>query len=234
MEELSSLQKPELLTTRTAFFLREAILECKLRPGQKIVERQLAEHWNISRATLREVLRQLSSEGLVTLLPRRGATVSEVSLQEAEELFSIRLMIESFCARVVAKGQAVATIAEMKRLIKVMKSSLAEGDLVEFSMAGRSFHDVLVDASGNNAMAELYERTKAKFRRYQSLMATLPELPRRSVSEHQEILDAIVARDADGAAAKVEAHLQHLIHQLVASRSSILSEVVDSRPSATL
>jgi DNA-binding GntR family transcriptional regulator len=234
MEELSSLQKPELLTTRTAAFLREAILECRLRPGQKIVERHLASHWNISRATLREVLRQLSSEGLITLLPRRGATVSDVSLQEAEELFAVRLMIESFCARIVAKGRAAATIAKMARLIESMKNSLVEEDIAQFSRAGRSFHDVLVDASGNSVMAELYERTKVKFRRYQALMAALPELPRRSVKEHQEILDAIIAGDAGGAATRVEAHLQHLIHQFIASRSSILPSVVDSRPPATL
>jgi DNA-binding GntR family transcriptional regulator len=234
VKELPILQKPELLTARATAFLREAIVECKLRPAQKIVERQLAKHLNISRATLREVLRQLSSEGLVTVVPRRGAMVSDVSLQEAEELFAVRLMIESFCVRIVAKGQPVAAIAKMTRLIETMKNSLLREDLAAFAKAGRAFHDVMVDASGNSAMAELYERTKVKFRRYQALMAALPELPRRSVTEHQEILDAIVAGDPDWAAARLEAHLQHLVHQLTAGRASFLSEVVDSRPSTTL
>jgi DNA-binding GntR family transcriptional regulator len=234
VKELPFLQKPELLTARATVFLREAIVERRLRPGQKIVERQLAEHLNISRSTLREVLRQLSSEGLVTVLPRRSTTVSEVSLQEAEELFAVRLMIESFCVRIVAKGRPIATIAKMRRLVEAMRSSLLQENLAAFAKAGKSFHEVMVDASGNNSVAELYERTKAKFRRYQALMVALPELPRRSVNEHQAILDAIVAGDPDRSAASLEAHLQHLIRQLTASQASFLPEVVDSRPSATL
>lgn len=217
---LADLQRPELLQERVADRVREAILEGSLQPGERLVEFRLSKQWNISRAPLREAIRQLAAEGLLTLSPHRGATVAEVSLEELHELFSVRSMLEAFGAGLAAKSASPDHLAAMRHQIAEMRASLARRDLSAFYVAGLEFHSILMGASGNSVFRRIYDQNKRQFRRYQALMPRLPDLPQNSIDEHQQILDAVEKGDADAASEAARHHIAHLIDRFPQAASS--------------
>lgn len=211
---LKNLEKPELLPARIADLIRDAILKGQLAPGARLIEQHLAKQWNISRAPLREAIRQLATEGLVTLSPHRGASVSEVSEVALTELFDVREMIESFGAELAARNATPQHVASMRALITDMERCKRDNDLSGFYVAGLEFHNVLVAATGNAMLVQLYDQIKRQFRRYQATLPRVPDLPNNSIEEHRSILDAIERRDAPQAFSQARHHIRHLTEQV--------------------
>jgi DNA-binding GntR family transcriptional regulator len=224
MHSLEKLQKPDVLAVPIATLLREAIFDRRLHPGDRIVERQLAEQWNVSRAPLREAIKQLSTEGLLVISPHRGASVREVSKKELTELFLVREMIEVAAVRIAAEWATDSDLARLQTLVDGMKIAAERRDLPTFSTLGLAFHDELVRLSKNDTLVEIYDGVKLRFRRYQFLLVALPDVPRSSAAEHEEILAALHAKDGDRASACVAGHLAHLI-------TAFADRLVDHRPS---
>ena len=97
--------------------LREAILDFRLRPGQRLVERELIEQTGVSRATIREALRQLTAEGLVTIIPQRGAVVVELTQKEARDLYELRATLEALVARLFAERATDEQVAQLRQVV---------------------------------------------------------------------------------------------------------------------
>ena len=230
MRSLGQLQKPDLLAVPIATLLREAIFVREIRPGERIVERQLASQWNVSRAPLREAIKQLTTEGLLVVSPHRGASVREVSKKELTELFAVREMIEVAAVRIAARLGADTDLTRMQELVDAMRAAASRGDLPTFSGSGLAFHDELVRLSKNETMIQIYDGVKLRFRRYQFLLAALPDVPQSSTVAHQEILSAIRMRDADAASACVTRHLAHLVARFSEGEGHFAERMVDHRP----
>lgn len=213
-QPLKNLEKQELLPERIADLIRDAILKGQLAPGARLIEQQLARQWTISRAPLREAIRQLATEGLVTLSPHRGARVSEVSEAALTELFAVREMIESFGAELAARNATPRQVAAMRTLISDMERCRRGNDLTGFYVAGLEFHNVLVAATGNAMLVQLYDQIKRQFRRYQATLPRVPDLTKNSIEEHRSILDAIERGDAQAAAGRARHHIRHLTEQV--------------------
>jgi len=205
-----SLERQQLLPTRIADLLRAAILDGRLQPGERLIEQKLALQWDISRAPLREAIREISSEGLVTLSPHRGATVAAVSPGELQELFAVRAMMESFAARLASHRASADHISRLHGLINQMEVAFCGRDLPAFYVAGLDFHNVLVEAAGNDVLSRMYDQMKRQFRRYQAMMPRLPQLQQNSIDEHRRILQAVELADGAKAAKLSEQHILHL------------------------
>jgi len=229
MHGLNSLQRPELLAVPIATLLRNAILSGEFRPGDRLVERQLAAQWNVSRAPLREAIELLTTEGFLLRSPHRGASVRELSERELNELFAIREMIEVNAARTAIRLASDEDLMPMRMLVEAMKANVEAHDLRGFRTNGLAFHDELLRLSGNATLIEIYDRVKLKFRRYQMLLVNLPDLPNASAREHEAILEALSRRDADLAARCVADHLAHLVRRFVGSTRDFSPP--DGRPS---
>lgn len=229
MPRLHDLHKPDLLAVPIATLLRDAIFDWELRPGDRIVERQLASQWNVSRAPLREAIEQLTAEGLLVRSPHRGASVREVSEKELTELFAVREMIEVTAAQAAIRLASDADISELAVTVEATKQSSGEQDLREYSRQGLAFHDQLVRLSKNATLIEIYDGVKLRFRRYQFLFAALPNLPRSSAAEHEIIFCAIQRRDGDLAARSIRDHLAHLISRF--SECERFPTTLNGRPS---
>jgi len=219
MQSLTTLQKPDLLAVPVAALLRDAILRWQFPPGERIVERQLASQWNISRAPLREAIRQLVAEGLLVVSPRRGAAVRDVSEKELSELFAVREMIEVNAVRAVAESATDADLARMQGFVDGMHAAAARHDVASSTEQGLAFHDELVRLARNETLIQIYDGIKLRFRCYQFLLATLPNLPQSSAVEHEKILAALRARDGNRASACVTQHLAHLISRFAAGKA---------------
>lgn len=180
--------------------LRSAILTCALQPGQDLREQDLAAQYQVSRSPVRDALLRLESERLVTVLPRQGYRVTPVSFTDARDIFGFRLLIEPACAA------AAAEAADTSRLNAFRGHIGGEADFVSYN---RSFHAAIADLSGNARMAavsrDLVEQSDRLVR--VSLRAIGDMARNRLVVEHEAIIGAIQAGDAQAAAEIARQHV---------------------------
>ncbi|MCP3417944.1 GntR family transcriptional regulator [Bradyrhizobium brasilense] len=184
-----------------------------------MIEQTIAAECGVSRVPLREAIRILASEGLVTISPHRGASVSVLSGSELNDLFGARAAIEAAAARSAAKRQNAFAIETLGRILKQMRQAVALNELATYYALAGEFHRALVEAGGNAVMLKLYDQIRGQLRRYQAAMSALPELPKRSNLEHARILQAIEKGDAEAAYRAAEGHIDALVRQFQQSDS---------------
>lgn len=190
--------------------LREAILRFELQPGQRLVERELIESTGVSRTTIREVLRELAAEGLVTVVPQKGAVVHSPSPEEAADLYAVRAALEGLAVRRFierASQEAVeklrATVAELERVAS------AGSGMRELLAAKDHFYDVLLEGADSPTVREILGGVQARVRLLRATSMAQPGRPRHMLEEIRELLDAIAARDADEAVRLSSLHLDN-------------------------
>jgi DNA-binding GntR family transcriptional regulator len=193
--------------------LRDGITSGSLLPGMRLREAALARHFSISTTPVREALRRLDREGLVRLSPNRGAVVAEFNLREILDLFEIREVLECRAVRRAA-AQHARDLSHPESLLAAEARQVALHDRVEWNRLEVAFHRAINDLSGNFELAELAERVH---RSVQGLCVRClreplygPERLRLMQSQHQAIVDAVQAGDADGAEACTREHIQHV------------------------
>lgn len=201
---------PASLRRRASDVLRSAIVEGRLRPGDRLKEVELAEQLGISRAPVREALRQLEHEGLVASLPYRTTEVLGVSQEEvAEVLVPIRLTIESFAFRKALPLLTDEDFAALGELVASMRAAAKRGDLDELAEDDVRFHEIVIERSRQPHCLQIWRsiepRVRAYFRRDAPAHAPLGEV----ADEHDELLQALVQRDEPQLIATLERHIQH-------------------------
>ena len=188
--------------------LRQAIVEHRLKPGQRLIERELVEQIGVSRTTIREVLRQLAAEGLVATIPQRGAVVAIPTAEEAAELYEVRAALESLAARRFVEhasdSQVHALRAAFARVEEVMSAG-DDADVLAMIQAKDLFYDVLLKGSGNRSIHSILSGLTARVSVLRATSMSQPGRAPESLEEIRAIVDAIEARDAE-AAARASAH----------------------------
>lgn len=174
--------------------IRDAILSGFLVPGSRIDQNQLASDLNVSLVPVREALKKLEGEGFVQIVPRRGAFITATSLEDMEDLYFTRRLLEGQAAYHAADKLKDEDIAKMENLIRVMDEALSAHDNAQFMSANRDFHFIIYDAVGsqylNNMINSLWEL--AQRYRYRYLLLQNPAAELRA--EHEAILAACRAR----------------------------------------
>ena len=216
--ETTSFARPDLLAERLSDWIRDEIVSGRMAPGERLVEQSLAKRCNVSRVPLREALRIVASEGLLTLTPHRGAVVTLLSENELSELFDLRLALEGFAAAAIARMKPTPDLSGLRDANETMARHVRSMDYESYHKVAASFHADLVAVSGNALLVETYDRIKVRFRRYQSVMSKIPELPPRSVAEHTAIIDAMARGDGSAARDLAEAHIRTLVVRYRESR----------------
>jgi DNA-binding GntR family transcriptional regulator len=189
--------------------LRDAILEFRLKPGQRLTERELIDQTGVSRTTLREVLRELAAEGLVETLPRKGILVTLPSPREAAQLYEIRAGLESFATRLFTLRASRAEVAALRQAFNAFRQQATEGaeDPVAQRLAGRdAFDTILLAGARNDALRSMIESLRGRTRVLRAAALRDKEVPAR-IAEVRAIVRAVEARDADAAATAARRHL---------------------------
>jgi DNA-binding GntR family transcriptional regulator len=199
---------PLALYQEVAERLRERIFSHELPPGTWVDEQALAEQYGISRTPLREALKVLASEGLVTLKPRRGCYVTEISERDLDEVFSVMAMLEGECARASAGRASAAELKQLQAIHAELERAAAEEDIDGFFEANQAFHHALQSIADNRWLLHVIEdlRKVIKLSRHHSLFSE--GRLEQSLAEHRAILDALLARDAERAEALMRAHIR--------------------------
>lgn len=199
---------PRALYQEVAEKLRQRIFSHELEPGAWIDEMKLAEAYGISRTPLREALKVLAAEGLVTMKVRRGAYVTEVSRQDLSDVYHLLSLLESDAAGAVARSATTAQLDELQALHGQLEAATAPGQASRshFFALNERFHLRLLEIAGNRWRMQMVTdlRKVMKLNRYGSLLKVgrIDE----SLAEHRALMAALLARDADAATARMREH----------------------------
>jgi DNA-binding GntR family transcriptional regulator len=187
--------------------LRQAILSNAFPPNAALPEQVLAGQLKVSRVPVREALRQLAAEGLVTLVPRHGAFVSALSPQQFLDAYRVREALEDLAIKLALRYLTSGDLAELERLQAEMRQQAAAGNADGFFAANRAFHALFVERSRNDYLKGIYFPLIDQMRRHVSSSLGLRGGLERSIEEHQAILEAVRAGDAEEAARLLREHI---------------------------
>ncbi|HZO77827.1 MAG TPA: GntR family transcriptional regulator [Solirubrobacteraceae bacterium] len=196
------------LRQQVADHLREEILSARLAPGAELGEVALARSLGISRGPLREALGQLAAEGLVTIVPRRGAVVKRLTRQEFIDAYEVREALESLAIKLAVPRLSAADKADLHRMCEQMERAATPGDWDRFFELNREFHARLVRASGNSKLEEVHSQLVAQMGRLMRQSVELRGGFEQSAAEHRAILAAVDAGDPERAARLLEDHIE--------------------------
>jgi len=195
--------------------IRNDIMQGKLLPGQRVVESVLVERFKVSRSPIRESLRRLESEGMITLEHNKGITVSRLSSQEIEEIYNLRWLLESYAARLSAERATKNDVAYLKDLNSKLKAAARNYDLMSWIQNNVSFHDFLSENSGNGNLTQVLSTIKRRVYRYHYMIIRIPGHFKTYLDQHEGILKACENKDGKGAERHMKAHLQTIKRVLI-------------------
>ena len=199
-------RNPALIRSQVLENLRQAILDRRLAPGQRLIERELVELTGVSRTSVREALRELAAEGLVTAIPNKGTIVTSVSAEEARQLYQVRSALEALAGRLFVEHATPAHRRALSRALdKVDKLATRDQPILA---AKDAFYEVLFEGGGNVALRQVVGSLHARVSVLRSLSLSVPGRLEHSVKELHAIVDAVVANDADAAAAACARHVE--------------------------
>lgn len=188
--------------------LRLAITNGRFQPGQRLVEKDLCELTGVSRASVREALRQLESEGLIQTLPNRGPSVARLSPQDAASIYQIRGALEALAAGLFAINASDVQVEELDAAVQALEQAYRSRDIELIVPAKQHFYEVLLDGSGNSIIASVLNTMNARITMLRRVSLASPERWPSSIREIRSLLKAIKRRDADAASAASLRHVQ--------------------------
>jgi DNA-binding GntR family transcriptional regulator len=198
---------PRALYEEVAELLRQRIFQRELEPGSWIDEMKLAEEYGISRTPLREALKVLAAEGLVTMKVRRGAYVTEVSEKDLSDVYHLLSLLESDAAGIVAERASDAQIAELQALHKQLEAAASHRE--KFFALNERFHMRLLAIAGNRWRDQMVAdlRKVMKLNRHNSLLKS--GRVKESMLEHRAIVEALARRDRKAAVKRMQEHFSN-------------------------
>jgi DNA-binding GntR family transcriptional regulator len=194
--------------------LRQAIVDGTLEADAKVPERALCEQLGVSRTPLREALKVLASEGLITLEPNRGARVSSVTMEELDATFPVIAVLEGLAGKLACAQASDTEIAQIVTLHDEMFKSYEAGDRGAYFRANRAIHSALFTAAGNPVLSQQYATLSSRVERARLLANLSTERWAEAVAEHRQIVEAIVRRDGALLCKILESHLNNKLAAL--------------------
>lgn len=190
--------------------LREAIVNGTLKPGERLMEIQLAEELGVSRTPVREAIRKLELEGFVVMIPRRGTYVADLSIKDINEVFEIRTALDVLAAGLAVERITEEELEQMERmLVEIGELIENQADIEQIVEVDSQFHDVLYRASRNDRLVGIINNLREQFTRFRSISIQYPGRMKKSVEEHKELVEAIASRDTDRAQQIAREHMEN-------------------------
>lgn len=198
--------------------LSAMIFAGELAPDIRVPEKQLCQRFGISRTPLREALKVLAAEGLITLLPNRGARVTRLTPGDADELFPVMAALEALSGELACARATDADLAEVRALHYQMALHHTRGERDDYFRCNQAIHRKIMAMAGNPTLAQVHDGLAGRVRRVRYLANTNRTRWDQAMTEHEHILAALEARDGPGLAASLKAHL---MNKLVAVKAAI-------------
>ena len=224
LDNLISIKRSSLheeLTDR----LRDMIIEGVLEADQKVPERELCEKLGVSRTPMREALKVLAADGLLTLQPNRGARVRAITLEELEEVFPLMGALEALAGELACKNITDTQIQTVRKSHEAMLVCFKNSDMPGYFQHNQHIHEAILDAAGNQTLKETYRSLAVRVRRARYLANMSQKRWQTAVDEHEIILSALENRDGEKLGVILKLHLEN---KFATVRRWILSQKQDS------
>ncbi len=206
--------------------LRDLVVEGELAPGSRVPERALCASFGVSRTPLREALKVLASEGLLELLPNRGAQVARLTRADIDEMFPVMGALEALAGELACQRVSDEEIAEIRALHYQMVLHRTRRDRPEYFRLNQRIHARILEIAGNATLARLYAGLSGRVRRARYLANMSEARWAHAVEEHEAILDALARRDGP--------RLARILKQHLANKCETVKEsLIDSGPETT-
>jgi DNA-binding GntR family transcriptional regulator len=214
----------ESLAQEVAKRIREMIRKGTLKKGDRIVEKSLSQAMGISRTPFREALRLLSSEGLVELVPNKGAYVAQPSMKDIREMFWVMSILEGKCARLCAKRTDEEGLQKLDDLYRKLEKQYREKNHEGYMDVNHSYHSLVQDLAGNKILSEVIDNLRQKILLYRYRQIYQPDRLKASMQEHSELQKAFREKNPAAAERIMKEHLMRQCEVL----ASVYSETLNS------
>jgi len=195
--------------------LRAAIIAGALKPGERLMELQLAEDMGVSRTPVREAIRKLELEGLVSMIARRGAYVSDLSIRDIAETFEVRAALESLAAGLAAERIVPEELEQLERVLVEIGACEQQGTLERMVELDEEFHALLFSATRNSRLSQIISNLREQIARFRRSSLSTPGRIKAVFHEHKSIVEAISDRNSSLAQALAREHIENAEHSLM-------------------
>jgi DNA-binding GntR family transcriptional regulator len=189
--------------------LKEAIIVGELKPGERLMEVQLAEKMGVSRTPVREAIRKLELEGLVTMIPRKGAQVAGLSPKDIVDVLEVRSVLDGLATSLSSVKMKEEQLKELKQINKQFANYVEKGNLQGSIKKDVEFHEVIYRSSGNEKLMQIVSNLREQVQRFRVIYLKDYSNQKDIESEHEEIIEAIMKRDPEAASYAAKKHIKN-------------------------
>lgn len=217
METNFGVSMNEYLPLRDVVFntLRQAILRGELKPGERLMEIQLANKLGVSRTPIREAIRKLELEGLVLMIPRKGAEVAEITEKNLRDVLEVRRALEELAVRIACEKITDEEIEQLKITAQNLQNTLDSKDVTKIAEADVQFHDIIYFATDNQRLIQLLNNLAEQMYRYRVEYLKRENFYENVVEEHKELIRTIEAKQQDMAAQVMCRHIDNQVEAVI-------------------
>lgn len=207
----------EYLPLREVVFntLRDAILKGELEPGEHLMEVQLANKLGVSRTPIREAIRQLQTEGLVVMTPRKGAVVAEITREDLTDVLEVRKTLEKMAVGLACQNITQEQKEKLHMCHDELKKAFGKESLTEIANRDEEFHDIIYEATGNKRLIQILNNLREQIYRYRLEYIKDEEKWMTLMEEHTGLLEAIDGKDVKMAESVADTHIDNQKHTIL-------------------
>ena len=199
--------------------IREAIINGTFAPGERLMEIQMADEMGVSRTPVREAIRKLEMEGFVVMIPRRGTYVSNMSIKDTNDVYEIRISLDTLAAGLAAERISDEELEELQRLLVKVGAAIEKNDMAKVVEADIEFHDVLYKASRNERLRNIINNLREQITVIRGVSMRYPGRLKDTQDEHRRLVECISARNVEKSQEMARIHLENAEKTLMAAMS---------------
>lgn len=201
----------EYLPLRDVVFntLRQAILKGELEPGERLMEIQLADRLGVSRTPIREAIRKLELEGLVLMIPRKGAEVARISEKSLRDVLEVRRSLEELAIELACQRMDEQELEDLEQAQEAFRKAIEKGDAMEIAETDEHYHDIIYNGTGNSRLVQILNNLREQMYRYR--LEYIKDAAKRQILivEHDHILKAVKERHVSEAKTAIREHIDN-------------------------
>lgn len=213
MDEHLQIEMNEYLPLRDVVFntLRQGILRGELKPGERLMEISLAKRLGVSRTPIREAIRMLELEGLVVMIPRRGAAVAQITKQDLEDVLEVRCSLEELAVELACTRITGNELQNLHRALLDFEDACDNNDITTLAEKDVAFHDIIFESTGNQRLIQLLNNLREQMYRYRLEYLKDKSSHEKLLAEHKTIEKAIINHDIAAARQHIKEHIYNQV-----------------------
>ncbi len=220
---LDKVAAPISLKDQAYVAIKDAILTLRLKPGDALVENDLAEQLGISKTPVRTALQELEREGLVTKVLYKGTYVREITSRDVREIFQLRAVLEGMAARLAVPTLDESDLERARETVRLMETALEAGDRSAASQSGAKLHSLLLRKADNERLHLIWQNLDDQTERFRLMSDRISGRLEKSVGEHGKIVEALERRDPELAELTMKEHLHSVLAELTSEQHADVS-----------